>query len=352
MTFIIEPVQESNRPIPANPGFGQVFSDRMYSQIWTVDKGWHNGKIGPFENISLSPATAVFHYAQEIFEGTKAYRRADGRVNLFRPWENAARFNRSAQRMAMAQVDPESHVEAIVKMVELEQRWVPSGEGQSLYIRPTMISTEPALGVHASSSYLHFIIVGPVGAYFATGFNPVSVFISNEYVRAVRGGTGDAKCGGNYAASLIVGAEVAKKGYQQVLWLDGVERKYVEEVGAMNIAFAYGNHIITPELSGTILPGITRKSVLELAPTLGYTVSEERIAVDQVIKDLQSGAITEAFGMGTAAVIAPVGKFGYKGADFLVGGNTAGPVSLALYKALTDIQYGRSADPFGWTMTV
>lgn len=352
MTFIIEPVQESNRPIPANLGFGQVFGDRMYSQIWTADKGWHNGKIGPFENISLSPATAVFHYAQEIFEGTKAYRRADGRVNLFRPWGNAARFNHSAQRMAMAQVDPEAHVEAIVKMVELEQRWVPSGEGQSLYIRPTMIATEPALGVHASSSYLHYIIVSPVGAYFATGFNPVSVFISDEYVRAVRGGTGDAKCGGNYAASLIVGAEVAKKGYQQVLWLDGVERKYVEEVGAMNIAFAYGNHIVTPELSGTILPGITRKSVLELAPTLGYTVSEERIAVDQVIKDLQSGAITEAFGMGTAAVIAPVGKFGYKGADYLVGGNTVGPVSRALYKALTDIQYGRSVDPFGWTLTI
>lgn len=348
----IHPITGSKLPYPENLGFGKVFSDRMFTQSWTAKAGWHDAVIGQYGNLSLSPSTAVFHYAQEIFEGTKAYRRPDGDINLFRPWENAERFNRSATRMAMQQVDPESHVEAIARLVELDHAWVPSGEGQSLYIRPTMISTEPALGVHASSSYLHYIIAGPVGAYFASGFKPVSVFISDEYVRAVRGGTGEAKCGGNYAASLIVGEEVARLGYQQVLWLDGIERKYVEEVGAMNIAFVYGKHIITPQLTGTILRGITRKSVLELAPSLGYTVAEERISIDQVLADLASGKITEAFGMGTAAVIAPVGRFGYKGQDYLVNNDTVGPVSHHLYQALTDIQYGRAPDPFGWTMKI
>jgi branched-chain amino acid aminotransferase len=294
----------------------------------------------------------VFHYAQEIFEGTKAYRRADGNINLFRPWENARRFNRSAERMAMQQVDEEAHVEAIVQLVKLEHQWVPGGDGESLYIRPTMIATEPALGVHASSSYLHYIIVGPVGAYFASGFNPIAVFISDEYVRAVRGGTGEAKCGGNYAASLIVGAEVAKKGYSQVLWLDGVERRYVEEVGAMNIAFAYGKHIVTPALSGTILHGVTRNSVLRLAPDLGYTVEEARLDINDILRDLESGKITEAFGMGTAAVIAPVGRFGYKGQDYIVNNNEPGPIASHLYKTLTDIQYGRAPDPYGWTVMI
>jgi branched-chain amino acid aminotransferase len=352
VTIKLEPISGTKLPFPETLGFGKVFSDRMYTQTWTAGAGWHDAKIGPYQNISLPPSTAVFHYAQEIFEGTKAYRRPDGHINLFRPWENAARFNRSAARMAMQQVDPEAHVEAMAKMVELEHKWVPGGEGQSLYIRPTMIATEPELGVHASSSYLHYIIVGPVGAYFASGFKPVSVFISDDYVRAVRGGTGEAKCGGNYAASLIVGAEVAKLGYQQVLWLDGVERKYVEEVGAMNIAFAYGKHIITPKLSGTILPGITRKSVLELAPTLGYTMSEEQIAVDTVLADISSGKITEVFGMGTAAVIAPVGKFGYKGKDYVINNSQVGPIAMHLYQSLTDLQYGRAPDPFGWTMKI
>ncbi len=352
MTITIEQVEDSGRVIPEKLGFGQIFSDRMFSQVWTADKGWHDARIGPFQNLSLSPATAVFHYGQEIFEGTKAYRRPDGHINLFRPWENAQRFNRSAARMAMQGVDVEAHVEAIAKLVELEQRWVPNGDGQSLYIRPTMIATEPALGVHTSSSLLHYIIVGPAGAYFASGFKPISVYISDEYVRAVRGGTGEAKCGGNYAASLLIGAEVAKLGYSQVLWLDGIERKYVEEVGAMNIAFAYGRRIITPALSGTILPGITRKSVLEMAPTLGYTMTEERIAIDDVLRDIKSGDITEVFGMGTAAVIAPVGKFGYKGVDYIVNNNEVGPVARDLYQRLTDLQYGRAPDPFGWTMTI
>jgi branched-chain amino acid aminotransferase len=349
VNITIEPVADREIVIPEQPGFGKIFSDRMFIQNWTTDKGWHDARIVPFQNLALSPASAVFHYAQEIFEGTKAYRRPDGHINLFRPWENAARFNRSAQRMAMQQTDPESHVEAMVELVRLEHRWVPGGEGQSLYIRPTMIASDPFLGVSASTSYLHYIIVGPVGAYFPTGFKPVAVYISDDYVRAVRGGTGEAKCGGNYAASMIAGAEAAKLGYQQVLWLDGVERKYVEEVGAMNIAFAYGKHIVTPELSGTILRGVTRKSVLELAPTAGYTVSEERIDVNDMLADIESGRITEVFGMGTAAVICPVNRFGYHGRDYVINNGEVGPVSQDLYKRLTDIQYGRADDPFGWT---
>jgi branched-chain amino acid aminotransferase len=353
MNIAIEPIaDDSVGTLPEKLGFGQIFSKRMFTQKWHKDRGWHDAKIGPYQPIALDPATAVFHYAQEIFEGTKAYRRPDGHINLFRPWENAARFNRSAERMAMQQVDPEFHVEAMAQLVKLDHKWVPGGAGESLYIRPTMIATEPALGVHASSSYLHYIIVGPVGAYFASGFNPVAVYISDDYVRAVRGGTGDAKCGGNYAASLIVGKEVAAKGYSQVLWLDGVERRYVEEVGAMNIAFAYGKHIVTPELSGTILPGVTRNSLLKLAPDLGYTVEEGRLDINDIIRDLDAGKITEAFGMGTAAVIAPVGKFGYKGKDYVVNGGNVGPIAKHLFKTLTDIQYGRIADPYGWTHTI
>ncbi len=307
----------------------------------------------PTGRLSLDPATAVFHYAQEIFEGLKAYRRPDGNVNLFRAWENTARFNRSAQRMSMALVDPEEHFEAIAELVRLEQAWVPSEDGSSLYIRPVLIAADPALGVHASHTYIHYIIVGPVGPYFATGFNPVPVYISRDYVRAVRGGTGAAKTGGNYAASLFVGEEAAKKGYQQVLWLDAVERRYIEEVGAMNIAFVYeGKRIVTPALSGSILPGITRDSVLRLAPDLGYPISEERLDVDTVLADIRSGKITEAFGIGTAAVIAPVGIFGTDDEQVIVGDSKPGPVAMHLYKALTDIQYGRVADPYGWTYTI
>ncbi len=353
MNITINPIAENGAvTLPEKLGFGQLFSRRMFTQKWTRGIGWHDAQIGPYGPISLMPSTAVLHYAQEIFEGTKAYRRPDGHINLFRPWENARRFNRSATRMSMQLVDEESHVDAIVQLVRLEHEWVPNGEGESLYIRPTMIATEAALGVHASSSYLHFIIVGPVGAYFATGFNPVSVFVSDEYVRAVRGGTGEAKCGGNYAASLIVGEEVAAKGYHQVLWLDGVERRFVEEVGAMNIAFAYGKHIVTPALSGTILRGVTRDSVLKLAPDLGYTVEEGKLDIHDVLRDIEAGKITEVFGMGTAAVIAPVGRFGYQGKDYAVNAGNVGPIAQQLYKTLTDIQYGRVADPYGWTYKI
>jgi branched-chain amino acid aminotransferase len=354
MKITIEPLEPGDlKPMPEHLGFGRVFSNRMFSQRYTPDQGWHDARIGPYRPLSLDPATTVLHYGQEIFEGLKAYRRPDGNINLFRPWENAARFNRSAQRMAMATVDPEEHCEAIVELVWLEQAWVPTQEGASLYIRPTLIATDVGLGVHASHSFLHYIITGPAGPYFATGFQPVAVYISYDHVRAVRGGTGEAKTGGNYAASLFIAEQVKALGYQQVLWLDGVERRYVEEVGAMNIAFVYeGKHIATPALTGSILPGITRDSVLKLAPDLGYTVSEERLEIRKVLADIRASRITEAFGMGTAAVIAPVGKLGTENEAVIVNDNEPGPVARHLYQALTDIQYGRAADPYGWTHTI
>jgi branched-chain amino acid aminotransferase len=325
----------------------------MFTQRYTPDIGWHDARIGPYQPLSLDPATVVLHYGQEIFEGLKAYRRPDGNINLFRPWENTQRFNHSAQRMAMAGVDLEDHLEAITELVRLEHEWVPDQDGASLYIRPVLIGADISLGVHASHSYLHYIILSPVGPYFATGFNPVAVYVSRDYVRAVRGGTGSAKTGGNYAASLFVSEQVKEQGYQQVLWLDAVERRYVEEVGAMNIAFVYdGKHIATPALSGSILPGITRDSVLKLAPDLGYTVSEERLEIADVLSDIGSGRITEAFGIGTAAVIAPVGKLGNEDESVTINNNEPGTVAQHLYKALTDIQYGRVPDPYGWTHTI
>ena len=350
MNITIEPLGSNARtPLAEKFVFGKTFTNRMFIQRWSEELGWHDARIVPYQPICLDPATAVLHYGQEIFEGTKAYRRSDGHINLFRPWENMARFNRSAERMAMQRVDPEGHLEAIITLVRLEHEWVPYGEGESLYIRPAMIATDVSLGVHASKTYLHFIITGPAGLYFANGFKPVSVFVSDQYVRAVRGGTGIAKTGGNYAASLLESERVKPLGYQQVLWLDAIERKYVEEVGAMNIAFVYGGkHIVTPELSGSILEGVTRDSVLKLAPDLGYTASEARLALSDVLRDIESGEITEVFGTGTAAVIVPVDKLGYCGKDYFVR-FAPGPVATQLYKTLTDIQYGRVPDPYGWT---
>lgn len=354
MKLTIEPLPNGHQAqLPEKLVFGRIFTGRMFSQKYSLDRGWHDATIGPYRSLALDPATAVLHYAQEIFEGTKAYRRPDGNVNLFRTMDNALRFNRSAARMCMAQVDPEEHVEAIAELVRLEHAWIPNQEGAALYIRPTMIATDVALGVHASQTYLHYVILSAVGPYFATGFNPVSVYISEDHVRAVRGGTGEAKTGGNYAASLYVSEKVKQMGYQQVLWLDGVERRYVEEVGAMNIAFVVeDSHIITPALTGSILPGITRDSVLKLAPDLGYTISEERIDVYELLDDLEAGKITEVFGMGTAAGIAPVGKLGSKDREIVINGFESGPVARHLYQALSDIQYGRSPDRYGWTYVI
>lgn len=350
---IEELTPEQTREMPAEFQFGRTFSNRMFTQQYDPQNGWHNATIGPYGPISLDPATAVFHYSQEIFEGLKAYKRPDGHINLFRPWENAARFNRSAERMSMPSVDVEDHVQAMAKLVELEQDWIPSGDGTSLYIRPAMIATDPFLGVSASKTYLHYIIVGPVGNYYEGGMAPVGVLISEEYRRAARGGTGAAKTGGNYSASLIASEQAKKQGYTQVLWLDAVHGKYIEEVGTMNIMFVYeGKKVVTPRLSGSILPGITRDSLLTLAADLGYEVAEDDIDVEQMLADVQSGKITEVFGCGTAVVISPVGWFGFRGQNYDVSGRQMGPVAQRLYDTLTDIQFGRGEDPYGWTMKI
>lgn len=351
ITYI--PLNESDmKPVPQELGFGNNFTNRMFMQHYAPEKGWYDATIGPYRPFTLDPATAVFHYAQEIFEGMKAYRRPDGRVNLFRPWENMKRFNNSATRMAMPTVDEEEHLEAIVQIIALEQEWVPDAPA-TLYIRPTMIASDPTLGVHASKTYIHYVIIGPVGSYFREGFNPVPVYISDTYRRAVRGGTGAAKTGGNYAASLFVGVEAKAKGYSQVLWLDAIEGRFVEEVGAMNIYFVYeGQKLVTPPLTGSILPGVTRNSVLTLGKDLGYEVSEEQVDVNEMLADIQSGKITEVFGCGTAAVIAPVGKFGFKDDEHVINDYQVGPVARQLYQTLTDIQYGRVEDKFGWTQVV
>ena len=351
MDIQVVPVESSRLRTPPTSDFGfcVVFANRMFTQRYAPNRGWHDAKIEPFAPFSLDPATVSLHYAQMIFEGMKAYRRADGGINLFRPMENMRRFNNSARRMAMATPDEEEHLAAICELIRLESEWVPTQADASLYIRPTMLGVDTTLGVRASATYLHYVIISPVGPYFSEGFNPVSVYITDQYVRAVRGGVGEAKTGGNYAASLYAGEDARKRGYSQVLWLDAVERRFIEEVGAMNICFVYeGKRIVTPKLTGSILPGVTRKSVIELGRHLGYEVVEAMIDVHEMLDDVRSGRITEVFGCGTAAVIAPVSKFGFHDEEIMIGDGSVGPVSHHLFQQLVDIQYGRIPDPFGW----
>jgi branched-chain amino acid aminotransferase len=344
---------EKRQSCPAEFSFGATFSDHMFTQYFTPEKNWHDALIGPYQALSLDPSAAVFHYGQEIFEGLKAYRNAQGGINLFRVEQNLKRFNRSAQRMVMPEVDEALHLEAIKSMVSLDRNWVPDQQGASLYIRPTMIATSPKLGLGASANYCHFIITGPAGSYFEGGLTPISVAVADEYRRAVKGGVGEAKTGGNYAASLYASEEVSKQGYSQVLWLDAVEGRFIEEVGAMNICFVYqGKSIVTPALSGSILPGITRDSILTLAPSLGYEISEQRLDINEILADIESGKITEVFGCGTAAVISPVGKLGFKGKEYVINDNQTGEISKALYDELTGIQYGTREDKFGWITTL
>ena len=353
ITIHIEDVAEPEVVLPEQLGFGRHFTTRMFTQRYDVARGWHDARIGAYQPITLDPAATVFHNGQMIFDGTKAYRRPDGHINLFRPECNAERFNASAQRMGMPTVDPDFHIHAIETLVGLDHRWVPGRCGTALYIRPVMIASERTLEVRAGREYLHYIILSPVAPYFAAGFAPVSVYVSGDYVRAVRGGTGEAKTPGNYAGSIAATEVALAKGYQQVLWLDGVERRYVDEVGAMNIAFVYdGREIITPALSGAILHGVTRRSLLELAPDLGFAVSERRIAIDEVLAGLASGRISEIFGMGTGAVIAPVGRLHYQNREVVIKDGQPGPVARLLHRELTGLQCGRRPDPYGWTRTV
>lgn len=331
--------------------FGSIFTDRMFTMRYT-DKSWQEPRIEKYKAFNLDPSSCVLHYSQEIFEGLKAYASEDGRILLFRPDQNAKRMNRSAARLVMPTIPEEDIMQAITELVLAEKRWLPKQPGTSLYIRPTMIATEAFLGVHPSQEYLFYIIISPVGAYYKGGFKPVKLYVEDTYIRANIGGVGDIKTGGNYAASLMAGHRAQQKGYSQVLWLDGRERKYVEEVGAMNMFFVFGNKLVTPKLTGSILAGITRASVLELAKYLGLETEERLISIDEVIEGINTGEITEAFGSGTAAVISPVGSLYYKEKEYTVNDQQVGSVTQLLYDKLVNIQYGREKDPFGWVREI
>jgi len=333
-------------------GFGRIFTDRLFIAEWKTGQGWVDARIEPYAPFSLDPACMVLHYAQEIFEGLKAYRWQDGSVALFRPEMNARRFNLSAERMCMPEVPEELFLQGVAELVRLEADWIPTSSGTSLYIRPTMIAVEPVLGVKPSDHYYFYVILSPVGAYYAGGFNPVKIMVEDRYVRAVPGGTGEAKTGGNYASSLKAGLEAKKKGFDQVLWLDGVERRYIEEVGAMNMFFAYGDRVVTAPLEGSILNGVTRNSVIALAAELGFSVDECKTDIDTIMADIKSGRITEAFGSGTAAVITPVGALCYKNETPAIGTGGVGALTQKLYDTLTGIQTGAIADNFGWVRKI
>jgi branched-chain amino acid aminotransferase len=331
-------------------GFGIWFTNHMFQMRYEKGKGWIDPQILPYGPLSLDPAAVVLHYAQEIFEGTKCYRRRDGRLQLFRPEANFRRMSLSAERMCMPPLDEETVLEGLKKLIIVDKDWMPHTPGTSLYIRPTMIATDAKLGVHASGSYLFYIILSPVGAYYQEGLAPVGIYVEDQYVRAVRGGVGYAKTGGNYAASILAGEQANAKGFSQVLWLDGVERKYVEEVGAMNMMFVYRDRIVTPELNGSILPGITRSSVMTLAQDMGYRLVETKVPIQTVFKDVQNGTIREIFGTGTAAVISPVGKLAWNNRTVTVGDGGIGALSRIMYDTLTGIQSGVLEDKHHWTV--
>ena len=329
-------------------GFGKYFTDHMYTMKYTEANGWHDKGVKKFGPFIMDPAACVLHYAQEIFEGMKAYASDDGRVLMFRPEKNAQRMNRSAERMCMPQIPEEDFIQALKELIMHEKEWIPRAPGTSLYVRPTMIGIEPFLGVKPSKEYLFYIILSPVGAYYKEGFNPIGIYVEEKLVRAAAGGVGDVKTGGNYAASLYAGKKAQEKGFAQVLYLDAKEHRYVEEVGSMNVFFVYGNKLVTPPLTGSILPGITRYSVIELAREMGYEVEEAPVAIDEAIGAIQAGKMTEMFGTGTAAVISPVGILAYKGKLYEINNNKVGEITKKLYNCLVDIQYGRTEDKHGW----
>lgn len=332
--------------------FGHIFTDHMFIMNYTEGKGWHDPRVVPFQNISLSPAAMVYHYGQEMFEGLKAYKGEDGQVYLFRPDMNAKRANASNDRLCIPHIPEEDFVQAIKAVVDVDRDWIPTDAGTSLYIRPFVIATDEFLGVAPSKTYLFMVILSPSGAYYPSGLAPVGIWIEDEYVRAVRGGMGFAKTGGNYAASLIAQVKAHDSGYSQVLWLDGVERKYIEEVGAMNIFFKINGKIVTPMLNGSILPGITRNSVIQLCKHWGYTVEERKVSVDELVSAARNGSLEEVFGTGTAAVISPVGKLRYMDEVMNIGGGNIGALTQKLYDQITGIQWGKEPDEFGWRVTV
>jgi branched-chain amino acid aminotransferase len=337
----------------AAPGFGQFFTDHMVTIDWSPDQGWHDATVGPYRPIPLDPATSVLHYAQEIFEGLKAYRQPDGTVASFRPEVNAARFRNSSARLAMPELPDELFVESLRELIAADRRWVPTQADESLYLRPFMIATSVGLGVNSPSAEYKFIVIAsPAGAYFSGGVRPVKVWLCTDYVRAAVGGTGVAKCGGNYAAAFVAQAQAVAKGCDQVVWLDAIEHSWVEEMGGMNLFFVLGSgdeaRLVTPELSGSLLPGVTRASLIDMAAEFGYAVEERRISVAEWEKKAATGELTEVFACGTAAVITPVGSAKSPEGEFTIGGGEPGPVTMRLRERLTAVQYGTAPDPHGW----
>ena len=350
------PAAERER-LMAEPGFGQVFTDHMITIRWSEEQGWHDARLEPYGPLSLDPSSTVLHYGQEIFEGLKAYRRADGSVAAFRPYANAARLNRSASRMAMPELPEETFVRALEVLVDADRDWVPTREGHSLYLRPFMIATGVGLGVNnPSAAYTFVVIASPSGSYFSGEARAVSVWLSRNFSRAAPGGTGEAKCGGNYAASFAGQSEAVANGCDQVVWLDAAEHRWIEEMGTSNLFFVYGSgadaRLVTPPLTGSLLPGITRDSLLRLAPDLGIPAKEEAISVEQWRDDCASGALTEAFACGTATVVTPVGHVKSEAGEWTIGDGKAGAISARLHEELLGIQWGTRPDPYGWLHTL
>jgi branched-chain amino acid aminotransferase len=347
-----EPKQLKEKPAPDNLGFGMHFTDHMFLMKWDQQQGWHDAEICPYHQFQLDPAAMALHYGQAIFEGLKGYRGKDDQLFLFRPKDNFNRMNESAMRMCMPRIPVDKVLKALKALLYLEKDWVPTAEGATLYIRPTMIAVEPTLGVKPSSQYYFFIIMCPVGAYYAEGFSPTKIYVTEKYVRAVKGGVGNAKTAGNYAASLLASEEAKKAGYTQVLWLDACDRKSIEEVGTSNIFLVIDDELITPPLHGSILSGITRDSVMKLASEWGVNVTEKRITIDEVISANKDGRLKEAFGSGTAAVISPIGELFYKGEKYIINNGETGELSKRLFDELQMIQNGEKGDSFNWTVRV
>ena len=346
---VLKTTNPKQKPSADGLGFGKIFTDHMFVMDYSIEKGWHDARIVPYGPFEIDPSCMVLHYGQAIFEGLKAYRGKDGEVLLYRPFENMKRLNKSNDRLCIPEIDVDFAVEAIRQLVLLEKDWIPEGEGTSLYIRPFVFGTDPALGVHPSHTYKFVVILSPVGSYYAGGLAPVKIWVESEYVRAVRGGFGFAKTAGNYAASLKAQAVAETKGYSQVLWLDGVEQKYIEEVGAMNIFFKIDGEVITPALNGSILAGITRDSVIQVLRANGYKVTERKLSIDEVHEAWKAGKLEEVFGTGTAAVISPVGELCYKDDKMVINNNEIGEVSQFLYDTITGLQKGAIEDTFNFT---
>lgn len=346
---------QNPKPIPGEDDplvFATIFTDHMYVMEYNTEKGWHDPKIVPYQPITLDPSAMVFHYGQEMFEGLKAYKAADGKTLLFRPDKNIERANHTNRRICIPEIDPDDFLNGIKALVKIDEAWIPTKEGTSLYIRPFIIATEPCLGVRPSDTYKFIIILSPVGAYYPEGLNPVKIWIEDDYVRAVRGGIGEAKTGGNYVASLAAQMKAHEEGYSQVLWLDGVERKYIEEVGAMNIFFKINGTVVTPELNGSILPGVTRNSCIALCKSWGLPVEERKVSVEELVKAAEDGSLEECWGSGTAAVISPVGHLRYGDEVMQISGGGIGEISQKLYDTVTGIQLGKIEGPKGWIVEV